>query len=656
MNYNSVTKIFYRLLWPSLGCLLIACDPVDRSAEQLVRSQKKPAQIDSCDNAEPLRQALFGDLHVHTSYSFDAAANSTGATPEDAQRYARGGEIPFFPLDENGVAIGRAKIDRPLDFLAVTDHGEFLGERAICRTESSPMYDNAFCRAYRSNERQGMIMLGQVVTTETPERLPAVCGEDGSLCQQYALSPWQDIQAAANKANSPCEFTSFVAYEYTGTPGTSNYHRNVIFRNATVPDLPVSYIEAPIDSQLWGQLDSVCKIDQGCDYLTIPHNSNLANGRMAPYRKIEQTLEAQRAYAKRRLVREPIMEIFQHKGSSECINGLSTVFGAPDELCAVEAVRKIGVEKVFPVMVIKDGMPSLVETSEVTEECAAGTAGSNGLLGAGCVDTTDFQRSALLVGLKEQQRIGFNPIKLGIVAATDTHSANAGGVLESSWGGAVTGESTPGERLNPGLLTSGIDGNPGGLAGVWAVENTRDGVFDAMLRREVFGTSGPRIRPRLFAGWGLDEALCDDRNMLAKAYAEGIPMGGDLAAPDGESGQKPKLLAYAVKDPTGRQLQSLQLIKGWVDADDGLHNKVIPMAEVPAGADSLCHVYSDVDFDTRQPAYYYLRAVELESPRWHTFDCAALAADQRPPVCNDGSYPATIREMAWTSPIWYRGD
>ena len=133
-------------------------------------------------------------------------------------------------------------------------------------------------------------------------------------------------------------------------------------------------------------------------------------------------------------------------------------------------------------------------------------------------------------------------------------------------------------------------------------------------------------------------------------------MGGDLAAPDGESGQKPRLLAYAVKDPTGRQLQSLQLIKGWVDADGGLHNDVIPLAEVPAGADSLCRVYSDIGFDARQPAYYYLRAVEPESPRWHTFDCAALAADQRPPVCNDGSYPATIREMAWTSPIWYRGD
>ncbi len=656
MNYINFKIIFSRLIWLLLSCFLVACEPSDRSAKNLASTPLKPVKMNSCDNAEPLRQALFGDLHVHTSYSFDAAANSTGATPEDAQRYARGGEIPFFPLDENGVAIGRAKIDRPLDFLAVTDHGEFLGERAICRTEGSPMYNNDFCRAYRADERQGMIMLGQVVTTETPERLSAVCGEDGSLCRQYALSPWQDIQAAANNANSPCEFTSFVAYEYTGTPGTSNYHRNVIFRSAAVPDLPVSYIDAPVDSQLWGQLDSVCKIDQGCDYLTIPHNSNLANGRMAPYRKIPQTLEAQRAYAQTRLRREPIMEIFQHKGSSECINGLSTVFGAPDELCAVEAVREIGVEKIFPVAALIDGVATLVETSQVTVECAAETVGGNGMVGAGCVDATDFQRSALLLGLKEQQRTGFNPIKLGIVAATDTHSANAGGVLESSWGGAVTGEGTPYERLKPGLLTSGIDGNPGGLAGVWAVENTREGVFNAMLRREVFGTSGPRIRPRLFAGWGLDDALCDDRNMLAEAYAGGVPMGGDLAAPNGVAGQKPSLLAYAVKDPEGRQLQSLQLVKGWVDADGGLHNEVIPLAEELAGADNLCRVYSDRSFDPLQPAYYYLRAVEPASPRWHTYDCAALPADQRPAVCSDGRYSATIREMAWTSPIWYRGD
>ena len=251
----------------------------------------------NCANSVATGQPLFGDLHVHTSFSFDAAANSTGATPADAQRYARGESIPFFPIGKDGTPQGTARIDRPLDFLAVTDHGEFLGERALCRTAGSPVYDTRFCTEFRADQRQGMLMLGAIVTTETPERNPVVCGEDGSRCPEYAKGPWKDVQEAANSANTPCEFTSFVAYEYTGTPGTSNYHRNVIFRDENVVASPVSYVDAPIDSKLWAGLDAACKEEDGCDYLTIPHNTNLANGRMAPYRKLEDTDAAKVAYA-----------------------------------------------------------------------------------------------------------------------------------------------------------------------------------------------------------------------------------------------------------------------------------------------------------------------------------------------------------------------
>jgi len=633
--------------------LLTACGGSESPAPQDAQSSAA-ASTDSCERFDENRTALFGDLHIHTSYSFDAAANSTGATPEDAHRYARGESIPIFPINDEGVATGRTKIDRPLDFLAVTDHGEFLGERALCRTEGSPVYNTEFCGGYRSNERVGMMMLGTVITTETPARIPEICGADGNLCRDFAKSPWENIQAASNNANTPCEFTSFVAYEYTGTPGTSNYHRNVIFRNDSVPGLPVSYIDAPIDSKLWSALDAVCDIEEGCDYLTIPHNSNLSNGRMAPYMQLEDTDAAKVAYAKSRLKREPIMEIFQHKGGSECINGLSSVFGAPDELCDVEAVRRMGENRAFATLGLVDSKLVMGEDSKVTIECPEGTSGSNGMVGAGCVHPTDFQRSALLVGLKEEQAIGYNPVKLGIIAATDTHSATSGGVKESEWVGAVTGESTPLERLQPGLLTSGIDGNPGGLAGVWARENTRDAIFDAMLRKEVFGTSGPRIRPRLFAGWGLDEGLCEANDMVTQAYANGVPMGGDLIA-SASASDKPSFLAYAVKDPEGLKLQELHLIKGWIDVDGQMNTQVLPIASEAGGADSLCKVYTDDSFDAAQSAYYYLRAVEPETARWHTYDCAAIAEADRPEVCTNGTYPDTIREMAWTSPIWYQG-
>jgi len=622
----------------------------EEPAAVVVTEEMGPAD-EHCSNYVETGMPLFGDLHVHTSYSFDAAANSTGATPVDAQRFSQGEPIPFWPLDETGKPVGTKTIDRPLDFLAVTDHGEFLGERAICRTPGSPRYDSQYCQQYRANERQGMIMLGTVITTEDPHRIPAVCGDDGALCREYAKGPWEAIQEAANNANSPCEFTSFIAYEYTGTPGTSNYHRNVIFRGNSVPELPVSYIDAPIDSKLWAGLDAVCSSDDGCDYLTIPHNTNLANGRMAPYRKLDPTMENKRAYAETRLKREPVMEIFQHKGNSECVNGLSSVLGEPDELCNVEAVRHMGQEKTYTTRSLENGELVLGQATELTTECAPGQEGSNGMVGAGCIDPTDFQRSALLVGLEEEQVTGLNPIKLGIIASTDTHAATPGSVAEDSWGGAVTGEATPLERLQPGLLTSGIDGNPGGLAGVWAQENTRDAVFDALLRREVFGTSGPRITPRLFAGWEYPENVCDDPERTSVGYAQGVPMGGDLVPP--AAGRAPQLLAYAAKDPSGEDLAALQIVKGWID-DEGMHAEVVTVAESEAGAPTLCALYTDAGFDPAQSAYYYLRVTQPETARWSTHDCARIPEADRPPVCSNGQYPERITEMAWTSPIWYR--
>ncbi|MDP6828720.1 MAG: DUF3604 domain-containing protein [Pseudomonadales bacterium] len=624
-----------------------------------------------CDHYTETRLPLFGDLHVHTNFSFDAAANSIGATPVDAHLYAKGEAIDFWPLDENGAPGGSFAIDRPLDFLAVTDHGEFLGERRLCREEGSPRYDSAFCQGTRESERQSMLMLGQVITTETPFRVPEVCGEDGELCREYARTPWQHMAQAANEAydrSAACTFTSFVAYEYTGTPGTSNYHRNVVFRNANVPELPVSYVDAPYDSLLWRKLDAACTADAGCDYLTIPHNSNLANGRMAPYMRLKPTLENRREYAQKRLEREPIMEIFQHKGNSECINGLTSVLAEPDELCDMERVRVMGQEKTYATRELDGAELILGTATEVTAECGD-EVGANGMLGAGCVHPTDFHRSGLLVGLSEEQASGYNPVKLGAIGSTDTHAATPGAVLEDDWRGHVSVEATPAERLQPGLLTSGIDGNPGGLAGVWAMENSRDAIFEAMQRREVFATTGPRIVPRFFAGWRYDADLCERADLVETGYAEGVPMGGNLAvAPS--AGAKPVFVASALRDPAdgATPLQQLQLVKGWVEADGSMRSSVTTIAggandasvDVATGIatgdghDSLCAVYRDETFDSARPSYYYLRAVENRSARWHVHDCLRLAETERPAVCTDGSYPAEIQEMAWSSPVWYR--
>ena len=530
-------------------------------------------------------------------------------------------------------------------------------------TPGSSKYNVPTCLGYRQDPMQGLVILGQLISVEPPMRIAELCGEDGALCLAAAREPWDRIVDAAEAAydrTAQCSFTSFVGYEYTGTPGVSNYHRNVIFRNGNVPELPVSYIDAPSDSELWRRLDEVCLATDGCSYLTIPHNTNLANGRMAPYRGIDRSADARRAYAAVRLDREPIIEIFQHKGASECINGLTSVLGAPDELCDLEAVRVIGRTETYMQAAVVDGGLVMGQGSQLTEECREGV-GEFGMLGGGCVDATDFVRSALVVGLKEERHMGLNPIKLGIIASTDTHAATPGAVAESDFRGAVTGEMAPQERLQPGMLTSGPDGNPGGLAGVWAVENSRDAIFEAMLRREVFGTSGPRIVPRFFAGWNYPEELCGDESLVAAGYAGGVPMGGDLGSAPA-SGAKPAFIAFAARDPAAgaAPLDRIQLVKGWVDASGAMHSSVRTIASSEAssddagtGAQTLCAVVRDEAFDAAESAYYYLRAVQVPTRRWSAYDCERLGA-QAPARCADGSLPETTVEMAWTSPIWYR--
>lgn len=630
----------------------------------------------SCANQQPLRKALFGDLHVHTTYSFDVFSFGVQTTPADAYRFAKGEAIDYLPLDESGKMTGSVQIDRPLDFVAVTDHAEFLGEYHLCMTESSKQYESDYCRNFRKGGRDSIMATGALLALDKPQRIADFCIKNNQACLTASETPWQEIIAAAENANdasTDCSFSAMIAYEYTGSPATSNYHRNVVFRSANVPAVPVSYFEAPFDYQLWQALDKTCDRQSGCDYLTIPHNSNLSNGKLlSPYANLPDNNESKIDYANLRLAREPLMEVFQHKGNSECSNGFPDILGAPDELCSLEQFRTIGHTGQSSRVIYEQGEVKFEPPNEnPTNVCEPGKTGFGGMSGAGngCLSKNDFYRSALLTGLREENEIGLNAVKLGASASTDTHMSTAGATQENQWRGHMASEwNIEGRLSKPTLIPSGIVSNPGGLTGVWAIENSRDAIFAAMQRREVFGTSGTRIKPRFFAGWNYPADLCSNAKMLDIAYAQGVPMGSDLGpAPTEDLAPTFVLAALADTGKAATPLQKLQLIKGWIDAKGVAHNKVYDVAgdaKTAAGVDlktgqrygeghaSLCVVFTDPDFDASENAYYYMRAVENPSPRWSMLDCLKDSKDDRSELCADPSVFATINEQAWTSPIW----
>ncbi|MBW2270611.1 MAG: DUF3604 domain-containing protein [Deltaproteobacteria bacterium] len=636
-----------------------------------------PEPVVGCVDRDPLRGAYFGELHVHTRHSMDAYAWDVRATPDDAYRFARGEPIQLPPLDANGRGSRSLQLERPLDFAAVTDHAAYLGPVTMCATEGSFGYDAPGCQIYRRGTGQGSMfdefairmgalfdipegadefaMLGQTKFSK------AICGEDGAACREERRSVWQEIQASAerwNDTSSACEFTAFKAYEYTLTPDMSKVHRNVIFRNAAVPELPISSMDEPHAEGLWRQLELQClQAGTGCDALTIPHNSNFSNGRIFALSYRDRPEAEQLELATRRAALEPLAEISQIKGDSECRNGMYRVLGGTDDLCEYEKMRQMW---------------------GGAEDCEEGT-GKGALTGQGCQSRIDFVRYALIEGLAEAERIGINPIKVGIIAATDTHNASPGDVEERSydgWSGAQ--DATVQTRLGTGGTQEdagrrfGLTSNPGGLAGVWAEENSRDSLFDAMQRRETFGTSGPRIAPRFFGGWEYAASLCDDPDFVAKGYQSGVPMGGDLP-PRPEGAAAPVFAVSALRDAgtpefSGGKLQRIQIVKGWVGEGRDFHQAIYDVAgskEAGAsvdmatcepqgpGADSLCAVWRDPDFDPEQHAVYYVRALENPSCRWNAWQCLSLPEDERPPACSDSNVPMQVQERAWTSPIWY---
>jgi len=601
-----------------------------------------------CAQNDPHRQLYWGDLHVHTALSFDAFSSQLRAGPVDAYAFARGETIALPPYDENGESMRQLKLDRPLDFAAVTDHAEYFGEIASCIDPDSPDYDNATCQGLRS-AGGATFNFGVQLSNPTPQRF-AWCRDPQGECAEQALSAWKLVQDAAEAAydrTDACQFTSLIGYEYSSAVEVSNLHRNVIFRSASVPARPTSFFEAPTSAELYRSVDQDCSAIEGCEVLMIPHNSNLSNGRM--FAPAFEGAEANVESLKLRQRMEPLMEIYQHKGDSECMEGFESPLGAPDEFCSFEKVHEPGFE-----------------------DCIDGIGGF-GMLAQGCVSQTDFARGALIEGLKRQQIQGINPLKLGIIASTDTHNATPGAVSEANFAGHKgTDDGDPSDRLSGDDITAGTwRDSPGGLVGVWAQENSRDALFEALKRREVYGTSGPRIALRFFGGFGLDSELCTNSEMVAQAYQEGVPMGSDLESPGFFSSQ-PTFLLQALQDPgsadePGAPLAQIQIIKGWVDAQGVARRTVHTLASGSgtfqtdpntctvsgSGSSSLCATWTDESFDADDHAFYYARVIAEPTCRWNAYLCGQLTGDARPAVCDQAELPKVISERAWSSPIWF---
>jgi hypothetical protein len=624
------------------------------------------AEQQPCRNSNPQRNAYFGATHIHTTLSGDANAFGVTSRPDDAYAFTRGAPITLPPVDENGKGTRVQQLARPLDFAAVTDHAEYLGEVVRCTTPGNPGYDSKTCQVFRGEDLAGWPqdlahvarLFALVLKGKAEPRNESVCGKNGIGCLEAMAGPWLETQQAAEKwddASSDCEFTTFVAYEYSLASDSNNLHRNVIFRNAIVPPLPVSARDAAIPQELWRSLSENClESGTGCDVLAIPHNSNWSAGHMfySEYPGADTT-EDQARMAQLRQDLEPLVEIMQVKGDSECRNGLYEVLGGADELCDFEKLRA---------------------PSKPAEDCELGT-GKGGMQLSSCISRLSFARYGLIEGLKEQQRLGVNPLKFGIIAATDNHNATGGAVAESRFEGAAGQDALPQDRLKGEIkvgevaTSSSVRTNPGGIAGIWAEENSREALFKAMKRRETFGTSGPRITPRFFGGWDLPRDMCERTDFAATGYKQGVPMGSDLpSAP--KLGQAPVFALNALRDSSedGAPLQRIQVIKGWVDDEGRMHQDIYDVAG-SANSDSsvdlhscerrgsgharLCSVWQDPDFDPKRDAVYYARVVENPSCRWSTYQCNVLAAEDRPPSCSDPDVPKTVQERAWTSPIWY---
>jgi hypothetical protein len=647
--------------------------PAVEAAEKIVTPSPftRTEEREPCSNYTPLRRPHFGDLHVHTAWSFDANSQDTRNKPADAYRFAQGNAMGIQPYDENGEPTRTIKLDRPLDFTSVTDHSEFMGEMRMCTTEGLPGYWHPACIAHRYWPQLSFFTFAAKGMSFKSRW--GFCGENNETCLTQAADTWKDIQRDTENAydrSSDCTFTSFVGYEWTASAETGqNLHHNVIFRNKQVPDHALSWIETPSQVQLWDYLDEECVASQpGCDAVVIPHNSNISGGLMFETARItNQNVPADPVTAeeaKRRARWNTLFEVMQHKGSSECDSRLPT--WSEDEYCDFE---KMGYDRF--------GGKNTGQIKFASLSWLSPLLGEDRIPITVPPEENNFLRYALKKGLQQQAELGVNSFKFGLISSTDTHIAAPGLTMEKNHpghGGAGMGAR---EGVPVGLPDE-LEYGPGGLAVLYAEENSRDALFTAMQRREAYATSGTRPILRFFGGWDYPGDLCEASDMVAQGYAGGVPMGGDLpstAAP----GRAPRFLVSASMDNGTREypgspLQRIQLIKGWYE-DGELHEQVLDVAggdndadvdiysceQSGSGHSQLCSVWQDDNFNPDAQSFYYTRVLENPSCRWSQRICAnaGIRCDDPQSIpegmenCCAPEHKKVIQERAWSSPIWY---
>jgi len=616
--------------------LALALTPAAASEFALEQPDEEHVEYSPFINKAFPQNIYWGDTHLHTTYSPDAGmVGNFNLGPDDAYRFAKGEQVQA----NNGM---QAKLVRPLDFLVVADHSEYQGLMPLLRGGDPDLLQNEVGNRWYNWFNEGPE--GQYkVFLEFAEDLNNNKGRIPFA--DIARSTWDYMGETADEHNEPGRFTAFIGYEWTSTPQGNNLHRVVMFKDGADKAgqvVPFSSFDSADPEDLWGYMADY-EAKTGGRVLSIPHNANLSNGLMYDTKRLNgKRLTAE--YAKTRMRFEPLHEMTQMKGDSETHPTLSP----DDEFADFERMDKA----------------NLTGSAAMTDEMLPGS----------------HARSALKRGMELEQRLGTNPFKQGFIGSTDSHTSLATAGESNYFGKASMVEPGP-ERwehiliqsqTDPSLTSYAADTSASGLAAVWATENTRAAIFEAMQRRETYATTGPRISVRVFGGWGFGEDDVHLPNFAEYGYANGVPMGGDLS--NGPSGAAPNFVVRAVRDPDGANLDRVQMVKGWMDASGQAQEKVYDIAwsdDRAPGADGrlppvgdtvdvanasykntigdalLFAHWTDPDFDASQPAFYYVRVIEIPTPRWTAFDAKIFKIDMPDDMV------MKLQERAYTSPIWY---